>query len=169
MRCCTSQSHRSPLLLHQPASPACAVPTEVCHAVPEHPHPHRFLGLGGASRAARPHPGRARAGPDSSPACPTRLAVPARRTGSRRPRPNGYKTSRADASVPVHTLVVWGDPAAEICRVAQERQMDSIAMSTHGRTGRTLELIGSVADAVVRRAPCAVLIFRATLFEAARG
>jgi nucleotide-binding universal stress UspA family protein len=25
------------------------------------------------------------------------------------------------ASVPVHTLVVWGDPAAEICRVAQER------------------------------------------------
>jgi nucleotide-binding universal stress UspA family protein len=73
------------------------------------------------------------------------------------------------ASVPVHTLVVWGDPAAEICRVAQERQMDLIAMSTHGRTGRTLELIGSVADAVVRRAPCAVLIFRATLFEAARG
>jgi nucleotide-binding universal stress UspA family protein len=64
---------------------------------------------------------------------------------------------------------VWGDPAAEICRVAQERQMDLIAMSTHGRTGRTLELIGSVADAVVRRAPCAVLIFRATLFEAARG
>ena len=73
------------------------------------------------------------------------------------------------ASVPVHTLVVWGDPAAEICRVAQERQMDLIAMSTHGRTGRTLELIGSVADAVVRRAPCAVLIFRATLFEAVRG
>jgi hypothetical protein len=25
------------------------------------------------------------------------------------------------ASVPVHTLVVWCDPAAEICRVAQER------------------------------------------------
>jgi len=73
------------------------------------------------------------------------------------------------ASVPVHTLVVWGDPAAEICRVAQERQSDLIAMSTHGRTGRTLELIGSVADAVVRRAPCAVLIFRASLFEAARG
>jgi nucleotide-binding universal stress UspA family protein len=73
------------------------------------------------------------------------------------------------ASVPVHTLVVWGDPAAEICRVAQERQSDLIAMSTHGRTGRTLELIGSVADAVVRRAPCAVLIFRASLFAAAGG
>jgi len=73
------------------------------------------------------------------------------------------------ASVPVHTLVVWGDPAVEICRVAQERQCDLIALSTHGRTGRTLELIGSVVDAVVRRAPCAVLIFRAALFEAARG
>ncbi len=72
------------------------------------------------------------------------------------------------ASVPVHTLVVWGDPAAEICRVATERQCDLIAMSTHGRTGRTLELIGSVADAVVRRAPCAVLIFRASLFDAVR-
>ena len=70
------------------------------------------------------------------------------------------------ASVPVHTLVVWGDPAAEICRVAQERQSDLIVISTHGRTGRELEFIGSVADAVVRRAPCAVLILRASLFAA---
>jgi nucleotide-binding universal stress UspA family protein len=73
------------------------------------------------------------------------------------------------ASVPVHTLVVWGDPAAEICRVAQERQSDLIAISTHGRTGRELEFIGSVADAVVRRAPCAVLLLRAALFAAAEG
>jgi nucleotide-binding universal stress UspA family protein len=73
------------------------------------------------------------------------------------------------ASVPVHTLVVWGDPAAEICRVATDRQCDLIAMSTHGRTGRTLDLLGSVADAVVRRAPCAVLLLRASLFEAARA
>jgi nucleotide-binding universal stress UspA family protein len=73
------------------------------------------------------------------------------------------------ASVPVHTLVVWGDPAAEICRVAQERQSDLIAISTHGRTGRELAFIGSVADAVVRRAPCAVLLLRAGLFEAAEG
>jgi nucleotide-binding universal stress UspA family protein len=69
----------------------------------------------------------------------------------------------------VHTLVVWGDPAAEICRVAQERQSDLIAISTHGRTGRELEFIGSVADAVVRRAPCAVLLLRAGLFAAAEG
>ena len=73
------------------------------------------------------------------------------------------------ASVPVHTLVVWGDPAAEICRVAQERQSDLIVISTHSRTGRELAFIGSVADAVVRRAPCAVLLLRAALFAAAEG
>jgi nucleotide-binding universal stress UspA family protein len=72
-------------------------------------------------------------------------------------------------SVPVQPLVVWGDPATEICRVAQECHCDLIAMSTHGRTGRALELIGSVATAVLRQAPCAVLILRAALFEAAGG
>ena len=70
-------------------------------------------------------------------------------------------------SVPVHTLVMWGDPATEICRVAQERHSDLIVMSTHGRMGRALDLIGSVADAVLRRAPCPVLIVRAALFGAA--
>jgi universal stress protein A len=72
------------------------------------------------------------------------------------------------APVPVQTLVVWGTPATEICRVATERHCDLIAMSTHGRTGRTLDHIGSVADAVIRQAPCAVLIFRAALFSAVR-
>jgi nucleotide-binding universal stress UspA family protein len=66
---------------------------------------------------------------------------------------------------PVETCVVWGDPATEICRVAAEQHCDLIAMSTHGRTGRALDLLGSVANAVIRRAPCAVLVFRAALFD----
>jgi nucleotide-binding universal stress UspA family protein len=53
--------------------------------------------------------------------------------------------------------------------VAQERQSDLIAISTHGCTGRALELIGSVTDAVVCLAPWAVLIFRVSLFAAAGG
>jgi nucleotide-binding universal stress UspA family protein len=65
------------------------------------------------------------------------------------------------AAVPAQLLIGWGDPATEICRVARERAIDLIAMSTHGRTGWARDLIGSVTDAVVRRAPCAVLIFRA--------
>ena len=70
----------------------------------------------------------------------------------------------SQASVPVQTLVVWGTPAAEICRVAKEHNIDLIVMSTHGRTGRALDLIGSVADHVIRHAPCAVLILRVSLF-----
>ena len=60
----------------------------------------------------------------------------------------------------MHTCVVWGTPAAEIVRVATEQHSDLIAMSTHGRTGMALDYIGSVADAVIRQAPCAVLILR---------
>jgi nucleotide-binding universal stress UspA family protein len=66
---------------------------------------------------------------------------------------------------PVETLVVRGTPATEICRVATERHCDLIAMSTHGRTGRARDLLGSVANEVLRQAPCAVLVFRAALFE----
>jgi nucleotide-binding universal stress UspA family protein len=65
------------------------------------------------------------------------------------------------AWVPVHTLVGWGTPATEICRVAKEYHIDLIAMSTHGRTGIAQHVMGSVADAVIRQAPCAVLILRA--------
>ena len=67
------------------------------------------------------------------------------------------------ALVPMKTLVVWGTPAAEICRVAKEHAIDLIVMSTQGRTGLAHILLGSVAERVVRHAPCAVLILRASL------
>jgi universal stress protein A len=71
------------------------------------------------------------------------------------------------ALVPVQMLVRWGTPGAEICRVATEHHSDLIVMSTHGRTGLALEAIGSVADVVIRHAPCAVLILRASRASAA--
>src|SRR5262249_19155303 len=49
------------------------------------------------------------------------------------------------ATVPVQTLVGWGSPGAEICRVAMEHHSDLIAMRTHGRTGLSLVHLGSVA------------------------
>jgi nucleotide-binding universal stress UspA family protein len=67
----------------------------------------------------------------------------------------------AEQAVPVETLVVWGHPPSEICRLARERASDLIVMSTHGRTGLSHVLLGSVAERVVRHAPCAVLIVRA--------
>jgi universal stress protein A len=63
-------------------------------------------------------------------------------------------------TVPVEPLVVWGSPASEICRIAKERSVDLIVMATHGRTGLGHLFIGSVAERVVRHAPCSVLIVR---------
>jgi len=49
-----------------------------------------------------------------------------------------------------------GDPSAEIVHFAEREHVDLIVMGTHGRTGLTRLLMGSVAEAVVRRAPCPV-------------
>ena len=58
----------------------------------------------------------------------------------------------------------WGvevaHPADTIVRVAQERGADLIVMGTHGRTGLQHVLLGSVAEKVVRLAPCPVLTVR---------
>ncbi len=49
-----------------------------------------------------------------------------------------------------------GNPAEEIVRVAQEEGVDLIVMGTQGRTGLRHVLMGSVAETVVRAAPCPV-------------
>ena len=53
-----------------------------------------------------------------------------------------------------------GHPADAVVRVAQERNVDLIVMGTHGRTGLQHVLLGSVAEKVVRLAPCPVLTIR---------
>jgi nucleotide-binding universal stress UspA family protein len=58
---------------------------------------------------------------------------------------------------PWEVEVALGHPAEAIVRVAQERGADLIVMSTHGRTGLQHVLLGSVAEKVVRLAPCPVL------------
>jgi nucleotide-binding universal stress UspA family protein len=47
-----------------------------------------------------------------------------------------------------------------IARVAEERDADLIVMGTHGRKGLSHLLIGSVAEHIVRTAPCPVLTIR---------
>jgi universal stress protein A len=56
--------------------------------------------------------------------------------------------------------VAVGHPADTIVRVAQEGGADLIVMGTHGRTGLQHVLLGSVAEKVVRLAPCPVLTVR---------
>lgn len=53
-----------------------------------------------------------------------------------------------------------GSPRVEIVRYAREANIDLIVLSTHGRTGLSHVMIGSVAENVVRTAPCPVLTIR---------
>jgi nucleotide-binding universal stress UspA family protein len=53
--------------------------------------------------------------------------------------------------------LVEGDAAAEIIHLAGETKCDLIVMGTHGRTGLGRLLMGSVAEQVIRKAPCPVL------------
>lgn len=62
--------------------------------------------------------------------------------------------------VPYEHRMVTGDPATEICRLAEEEGVDMIVLGTHGRTGLRRLLMGSVAEAIVRRASCPVFTFK---------
>ena len=60
----------------------------------------------------------------------------------------------------VETTLLQGSPSQEIVRCAKDRNSDLIIMGTHGRQGINHFLIGSVAERVVRTAPCPVLTVR---------
>ncbi len=62
--------------------------------------------------------------------------------------------------VATHTLLVQGYAPLQIARAAERLRCDLIVLGTHGRTGLTRMLLGSLAEAVVRRAPCPVLTIR---------
>jgi nucleotide-binding universal stress UspA family protein len=60
----------------------------------------------------------------------------------------------------VESVVEFGDPSVVILDCAKQRQVDFIAMSTHGRTGLAAVLVGSVATAVLKSASVPVLLTR---------
>ena len=68
----------------------------------------------------------------------------------------------------VHTIFKEGEPFVEILKTAEEITADLIVLSTHGRTGLVRILMGSVAERVVRRAPCPVLTVRPKAFVGAQ-
>jgi len=63
----------------------------------------------------------------------------------------------AASGLTVQHKVINGVPFIEIIRYARETETDLIVMGTHGRTGIGHLIIGSVAERVVRKAPCPVL------------
>ena len=96
--------------------------------------------------------------PDAAVAIPTETLVEVQKAAEAR---LGTLQKRAEqAGVPATTDLFEGAPFVEIVRAARAREVDLIVMGTHGRTGLRHALLGSVAEKVVRKAPCPVLVVR---------
>ena len=69
--------------------------------------------------------------------------------------------SRLDKHIPesvnARTMVVHGDAAHEIARVAKEEGVDLIVVATHGESGWRHRIFGSVPEKVIRHAQCPIL------------
>jgi len=70
------------------------------------------------------------------------------------------KTASALGVVGCRAKVLIGDPARAICDFARDVGADLIVVGSHGRGPVRRALLGSVSDAVVRHAPCPVLVVR---------
>jgi nucleotide-binding universal stress UspA family protein len=58
-------------------------------------------------------------------------------------------------------LIDFGDPSQQLIKVAGDRNVDLIVTSTHGRSGLSHLIMGSVAEKIIRHAPCPVFVVRA--------
>jgi universal stress protein A len=71
-----------------------------------------------------------------------------------------FAAKKGASSIPVETRVAIGEAVSEICQAAEREHADLIIMGSHGRTGFSHVLLGSVAERVVRHASCPVLVAR---------
>lgn len=62
--------------------------------------------------------------------------------------------------IKVETLITAGTPTDEILKTVFDKEIDLVVMGTHGRTGIAHMVIGSVAESVIKKAPCPVLCIR---------
>ncbi len=74
-----------------------------------------------------------------------------------------------DASIKIERVLKEGDAGTQILRMAKEISSDVIVMGTHGRTGLSRLLMGSVAEAVSRKAHCPVLTVKHPFPETSSG
>lgn len=70
------------------------------------------------------------------------------------------RAERAARGLAVRTVVERGDPAQVVIECAQKEPADLIVMSSHGRSGFSRWLYGSVAHKVLQHAPCPLLLIR---------
>ena len=71
-----------------------------------------------------------------------------------------FRVQSPDVKIPIEHRLEEGNPAAEILRVAEEVKCDLIVIGSHGRTGLARILMGGVAEHVVRKATCPVLVVK---------
>lgn len=57
-------------------------------------------------------------------------------------------------------LIDIGDPYEQLTQIASQRAVDLIVIATHGRTGLKHLVLGSVAEKIIRHAPCPVFVVR---------
>lgn len=77
-----------------------------------------------------------------------------------RARLNNLAAPLRKTGLKVDTMVEFGSPFFEIARAARELQASLVVVGTRGHTGLKRMYLGSVADRVVRHAPCPVLVTR---------
>lgn len=92
-------------------------------------------------------------------------ATDAARTEEEREVENAIGEARAILGDRLNRRTETGEPIRKILEVAQAEHSDLIVLGTHGRVGRLHALVGSVAEGVVRSAPCPVLTVRHTSGE----
>ncbi len=71
-----------------------------------------------------------------------------------------FRERAADRGVGIETAIVTGKPTERIVDYAEDNDADVITIGSHGRTGASRVLLGSVAEAVVRRSPIPVTVVR---------
>jgi nucleotide-binding universal stress UspA family protein len=86
------------------------------------------------------------------------VAVPPEDTDALRAKLAEFRS--ADSAVRIDHDLLEGNPVDNILKAARDRAIDLIVMGTHGTTGLTRLLMGSVAESVLRKAPCPVLTIR---------
>lgn len=86
------------------------------------------------------------------------MAQAVRETGQKRLDQVVARARRAGARA--RGLLFWGIPHEIIARLARREKADLVVVGTHGRTGLSRLMMGSVASRVVGTAPCPVLTVR---------
>jgi len=70
------------------------------------------------------------------------------------------RLSDDSSDIEISSYVKRGVPSEEVLREQEEKDIDLIVMASHGRTGISRILIGSVAEKVMRGAKCPVMLVR---------